>query len=68
MDKLEIGKTLVALRKERGETLSDVANAVGTSQSAISMYENGIRIPRDAIKKKLSTHFNVSVEQIFFAD
>ena len=68
MDKQEIGKTLAALRKERGETLSDVANAVGTTQSAISMYEIGARIPRDAIKKKLSQHFNVSVEQIFFAD
>ena len=68
MDKREIGKTLAALRKERGETLEDVAKAVGTTYGAISMYEAGARVPRDAIKKKLSQHFGVSVEQIFFAD
>ena len=68
MDKQEIGKTLAALRKARGETLSDVAKAVGLTQNAISMYEIGARIPRDPIKKKLSQHFNVSVEHIFFGD
>lgn len=68
MDKMKIGMKLVELRKERGETTSDVANAVGTTQAAISMYECGQRIPRDHIKENLSRHFGVPVEQIFFAE
>lgn len=68
MDKEKIGMVLTRLRKERGETAFDVANAVGISQSAVYMYENGIRIPRDEIKIELSKHFNVPVEEIFFAN
>lgn len=67
MDKGRIGKVLTSLRKERGETLCDVAKAIGSSQGAISMYEHGERIPRDEIKIRLADHYGVSVEQIFFA-
>lgn len=68
MNKTKIGETLTALRKERGETLADVANAVGICQSAVSMYERGERIPRDYIKENLAEHFGVPISQIFFAD
>ncbi len=43
-----------------------VANAVGISVSAISMYECGARIPRDSIKIKLAEFYNMSVEDLFF--
>lgn len=68
MDKVKIGRKLTSLRKERGETAIDVANAIGISPSAIYMYESGIRIPRDEIKVELSKHFSVPVEEIFFAN
>ena len=68
MDKIKVGNTLAALRKERNESTLDVAAAVGISQSAVSMYENGVRIPRDDIKYKLSQHYGVPVGQIFFAE
>jgi transcriptional regulator with XRE-family HTH domain len=67
MDRQQIGTILTSLRKERGETLSEVAEAVGASQSAISMYEKGVRIPRDEIKIKISQHYGVPVESIFYA-
>ncbi|MFR3571801.1 MAG: helix-turn-helix transcriptional regulator [Sellimonas intestinalis] len=44
----------------------EVANAAGTSVSAISMYENGERVPRDAIKIKLAAFYKKSVQEIFF--
>ena len=44
----------------------EVAKAIGISVSAISMYENGERIPRDSIKIKLAAYFNKSVQEIFF--
>ena len=68
MNREQIGQILMSLRKDRGETLSEAAEAIGTSQSAICMYENGARIPRDEIKIKISQHYGVPVESIFFAD
>ena len=68
MDKQKVGSILTSLRKERGETTTELAAAIGSSQSAISMYETGARIPRDDVKLKLSRHFGVSVDEIFFAE
>lgn len=60
----EIGERLVKLR---GTTPREaVAKAIGISVSAISMYENGERIPRDAIKIKLAEFYGKSVQEIFF--
>ena len=60
----EIGERLLNLRGER--TREEVAKAIGVSVSAISMYENGDRIPRDAIKIKIANFYGKSVQEIFF--
>lgn len=44
-----------------------VAKAVGVSVSAISMYENGARVPRDEVKVKLADYYNTSVQDLFFS-
>lgn len=62
MDK--IAERLTQLRGDRSR--EEVAKAIGISVSAISMYENGKRIPRDSIKIKLAAYFNKSVQEIFF--
>jgi putative transcriptional regulator len=55
------------LRKLRGaKTQDEVAEAVGISKSALSLYENGERVPRDEIKKKLADYYNRTVQHIFF--
>lgn len=65
MDKIKIGKRL---RNLRGETpMIKVANDIGVSVSALSMYENGDRIPRDEIKLKLAKYYCRTVDEIFFA-
>ena len=66
MDKDKIAKRLVALRGEKSQ--AEVAAALGISPSAYSMYENGERIPRDEIKKKIAEYYKRSVTTIFFAD
>lgn len=59
-----IGERLLQLRgKQKRE---DVAQAIGVSVSAMSMYENGERIPRDAIKIKLAAYYEKTVQEIFF--
>ena len=64
MDAKIIGRRLYELR---GDTPRDImAKKLGISVSAISMYENGERIPRDAIKIKYAEICNTSVQEIFF--
>ena len=55
------------LTKLRGkQSREDVAKAVGISVSAISMYENGERMPRDDRKIRLANYYNHTVQEIFF--
>ena len=60
-----VAEKLVRLRGDKSR--EEVAKEIGVSVSAISMYENGERIPRDDIKVRLAMLFNVSVQEIFFA-
>lgn len=64
IDSKEIGRRLQKLRGDMSR--ENVARIVGTSVSAISMYENGERIPRDDIKIKLATLYEKGVQDIFF--
>lgn len=66
LDSKKIGARLRALRGERSQ--KEVADAVGVTDMAISLYENGERIPRDEIKRAIAKFFGVSVECIFYAD
>ena len=43
-----------------------VADYCGISVSALSMYENGDRVPRDEIKVKLARLYGKTVESIFY--
>lgn len=59
-----IGKRLLELRGEKSQ--GEVAQAVGISDSALSMYECGERIPRDSVKVKLAQYYKTTVQKIFF--
>ena len=63
-DPKEIGGRL---RKLRGEiNRSTVAQKCEISVSALSMYENGLRVPRDEIKVRLANFYGKTVESIFY--
>lgn len=68
MDKTKIGELLTKLREERNKSRQEVAEAIGVSLSAITMYELGQRIPRDEVKKKIAEYYNKSVQSIFFTE
>lgn len=59
-----VGARLVRMRgeKDRGA----VAEAVGISCSALGMYEQGNRMPRDEIKVRLANYYGVTVQSLFF--
>ncbi|NLY36604.1 MAG: helix-turn-helix transcriptional regulator [Tissierellia bacterium] len=64
MDAKKIGRRLKMLR---GKTPGrEVCKAVGISRSTLSMYEQGQRIPRDAIKGKLADYYKKSVQELFY--
>lgn len=55
------------LREARGETpRKDICEKVGISVSALMMYENGKRTPRDSIKMRLAKCYGKSVEELFY--
>ncbi len=64
MDRQTIGMKLRALRGNA--TIETVSNSIGISASALTMYELGQRIPRDEIKIKLASYYNVRVDDLFF--
>lgn len=64
LNKKQIGITLTELRGDESRLL--VAEAIGISNSALQMYENGKRVPRDEIKVKIANYYNRSVQEIFF--
>lgn len=64
MDAKKIGSRLTQLRGDKSQ--QEVAKAVSISPSALSMYENGERIPKDEIKEKLAAHYGTSVQALFF--
>ena len=64
MDTRKIAEKLIVLRN--GRSREEVAKALGISVSALAMYEQGQRIPRDSIKVKIAKYYGKSVGYIFF--
>jgi len=63
-----IGQRIKALREELGISREQFSNEVGITLSAVSMYENGQRIPRDEIKVKIARVLKTSIEALFFTE
>ena len=64
-----VDKKIIAanLRKLRGNRKIDVvAKALDITPSALTNYENAIRIPRDEVKAKIANYYGVTIESIFF--
>lgn len=66
MDAKAIGAKLRELRGNR--SISEVSEAVGVSVSAMYMYENGERIPRDDIKISIADYYKKPIHKIFFTN
>lgn len=58
------GKQIVELRKKRGLTQAELANSIGISRSALSLYEIEKREPDINILNKLASLFEVPVDYI----
>lgn len=55
------------LRDLRGnKTREEVAKALNVSASAIAMYENALRVPRDNLKILIAEYYGVPVQDLFY--
>lgn len=60
-------ETARRLREARGEVpRKKVCESIGISLSALMMYENGERVPRDSIKIKLAQYYGKGIEELFY--
>jgi len=64
MDKLQIAQKLKALRGDKSQ--KKVADDLGITSMAISLYESGERIPRDEMKERLAAYYKISVQELFY--
>lgn len=65
MNSEKIAAKLIALRGSQSR--EKIASDLKISLSAVTMYENGQRIPRDEIKERIAKYYGVSIEDIFFS-
>ncbi|MGF6906861.1 helix-turn-helix transcriptional regulator [Fusobacterium sp. PH5-44] len=61
---IRISRKLIRLRGKR--TQEEVAQALGITRSALSNYEQGVRVPKDDIKIKIARYYRTTVQEIFF--
>ena len=64
-EQLDLGARLRALRKARGWTLEQAAQAVGLARSTLSKIENGQMSPTFEAVRKLASGLGISVPQLF---
>lgn len=60
-DDSSVGTDIRALRKARGASLSDLANAIGRSVGFVSQVERGLSEPSIADLKRIAAFFDVTV-------
>ncbi len=64
MNEINISKTLVAKRKERGITQDELAKHMGVSKASVSKWETGQSYPDITFLPQLATYFNISVDEL----
>ena len=64
MNELNIAKTLVSKRREKGITQEELAAYIGVSKASVSKWETGQSYPDITFLPQLATYFNISVDEL----
>ncbi|HBE9445740.1 HTH-type transcriptional regulator [Clostridioides difficile] len=64
MNELNIAKTLILKRKEKGITQDELANYIGVSKASVSKWETGQSYPDITFLPQLATYFNITVDEL----
>ena len=62
---LSIGNKIRCLRKQRGVTQEQLAEAIGISFQAISKWENNLALPDITLAPALASYFGVTMDELF---
>lgn len=68
MDCNKVGKLILGLRKEKGMTQRQLADAMNISDKAISKWERGLGCPDISLLRELSEILGVNIDQILLGD
>jgi len=64
MKEINIAKTIVTKRKEKGITQLDLAGYMGVSKASVSKWETGQSYPDIVLLPQLATYFNISIDDL----
>ena len=65
---LKITNILLKLRKDKGITQEEAAQAVGVTRVTMNYVENGVYLPSLDLAFKIAKFFNLSIEEIFHVE
>ena len=68
INKKQVGRRILSIRKRRSLTLIDFAKKVGASKSSVSDWEKGFRLPPEATLTKIAIMGNTSVDKLLYGD
>lgn len=64
MKEINIAKTLVRKRREKGITQDELAEYIGVSKASVSKWETGQSYPDITFLPELATYFNISLDEL----
>ena len=68
INKKQVGRRILAIRKRRNLTLIDFAKKIGASKSSVSDWEKGFRLPPEAVLTKIAIMGNTIVDKLLYGN
>lgn len=65
---MSIGENIKRLRESRGLTQSQLGDAIGVTDKAVSTWESGTRMPRMNVVDRLAAFFGIDKRNLLFCD
>ena len=68
INKKQVGRRIMTIRKRNYLTLIEFAEKVGASKSSVSDWEKGFRLPSEGILTKIAIMGNTSVDKLLYGE
>lgn len=68
INKKQVGRRIMTIRKRNFLTLIEFAEKVGASKSSVSDWEKGFRLPPEVALNKIATIGNISVDKLLYGN
>lgn len=68
INKKQVGRRILAIRKRRNLTLIDFAKKIGAGKSSVSDWEKGFRLPSEGSLTKIAIMGNTTVDKLLYGD